>query len=206
MKILILCAHNSVRSQLAEAIFRHLGKDRVDVKSAGISPCGVNSNVYRVLDEIGLDSRGLYSKSVSEFENDRFDYVITVCDSVYTNCPSFPGNYKELHFPIDDPGLIQGREEEILSAFRNTRDTIKTLGIRFLEASLDKANLKCPFCGFIQEVEIPQDKCLTFYECSYCQKRISSPSGSCCVICGYSDKVCREFYTQAIEKFFRKEL
>lgn len=57
------------------------------------------------------------------------------------------------------------------------------------------ANLKCLYCGFIQEVEIPQTGCLAFHRCEKCQKIISVPkeSGECCVICVYSDKKCPVF-------------
>ncbi|HDZ54099.1 MAG TPA: hypothetical protein ENI19_00325 [Candidatus Nealsonbacteria bacterium] len=54
------------------------------------------------------------------------------------------------------------------------------------------ANLKCPFCGFVQEVEVPQTGCLVFHKCEKCQKIISVPKESkeCCIVCVYSDKKC----------------
>jgi arsenate reductase len=190
-----------VRSQLAEAIFRHFGNSKLEVKSAGSNPCGVNPNVYKVLDEVGIDSRGLYSKNAMDFINERFDYVITVCDVMRQNCPAFPGEQSRIHYSIEDPGLVQGTEEEILSAFRNTRNIIKVLTIGFLNIPLDKAKLKCPFCSFIQEIEIPEDKYLAFHSCPKCGEMIFTPGGSCCVICGYSDKVCRKFYEQVMSKY-----
>lgn len=54
----------------------------------------------------------------------------------------------------------------------------------------ETANLKCPFCSHIQEVEIPQNRCLAFHKCQKCQKLIATPQGECCVICAYSDKKC----------------
>jgi arsenate reductase len=200
-KILILCTHNSVRSQLAEAIFRHLGDEKIEVKSAGSNPCGANPDVFKVLEENGINSEGLYSKNVLDFINERFNYVITVCDRMKQTCPVFIGEYKKAHWSIEDPGLVQGTEDEIFSAFRNTRNILKALIIDFLQVPLNKAKLKCPFCGFIQEVEIPDDKCLAFYNCVNCEEMISALKGNCCVICGYSDKVCKEFYNQVMEKY-----
>ena len=52
------------------------------------------------------------------------------------------------------------------------------------------ANLKCPFCGNIMKVEIPQNRCLIILKCKKCQKFIETPKGECCVICAYSDKKC----------------
>ena len=56
----------------------------------------------------------------------------------------------------------------------------------------EKANLKCPHCGGINKVEIPEGKCLPFHPCEKCGKMITLPkgSGTCCVICEYSDKKC----------------
>jgi len=57
---------------------------------------------------------------------------------------------------------------------------------------MPKANLKCPFCGYLQKVEIPLTGCLAFHRCEKCQKLISVPEGQkeCCVICAYSDQKC----------------
>ena len=56
----------------------------------------------------------------------------------------------------------------------------------------EKANLKCPHCGHIQEVEIPEAGCLAFHKCEKCEQIISVPEDSknCCVVCEYSDKKC----------------
>ena len=132
-RILILCTHNSVRSQIAEGLFWHLGGDRVEAKSAGSCPCGVNPYAIKVLAQEGIDASGQYSKNVSEFVKEKFDYVITVCDSAQKSCPVFIGEYKKLHWPLEDPGKVQGSEEEILRAFSQTRDKLKKLILEFLK-------------------------------------------------------------------------
>ncbi len=55
---------------------------------------------------------------------------------------------------------------------------------------MSKAKLTCPQCGHKQEMKIPKDKCLPFYECHGCGKIISAKRGSCCVICDYSGEKC----------------
>lgn len=52
------------------------------------------------------------------------------------------------------------------------------------------ANLKCPYCGYIMKVEIPEDRCLAFLKCEKCQRLITLPEEKCCVVCAYSDKKC----------------
>ena len=55
---------------------------------------------------------------------------------------------------------------------------------------MDKARIKCPECSHLQEIEIPANSCLSFYQCEKCKKLISAPQDVCCVICAYSDKKC----------------
>jgi len=55
---------------------------------------------------------------------------------------------------------------------------------------MKNANLKCPYCGQIQEVEIPKNQCLTIIECKKCKEKISTNEDECCVICKYADRKC----------------
>jgi arsenate reductase (thioredoxin) len=119
VRILVVCWGNSARSILAEALFRHLGGDRVEVHSAGIEPKGLNPLTVRVLEEAGISTDGLASKSVNEFLGQRFDYVITVCDEAREACPVFPGAGQSMHWGYPDPAAAVGTEEERLAAFRS---------------------------------------------------------------------------------------
>ena len=61
--------------------------------------------------------------------------------------------------------------------------------------AMDKDNtaqLKCPHCGAVQGVEIPNDRCLAMHKCRQCDKIITVPkeSQNCCVVCEYSDSAC----------------
>jgi protein-tyrosine-phosphatase len=53
--------------------------------------------------EIGIDISGHRSKHVDEFNGQRFDYVITVCDNAKESCPVFMGTVKQLHHSFEDP-------------------------------------------------------------------------------------------------------
>ncbi|MBN2119500.1 MAG: arsenate reductase ArsC [Candidatus Omnitrophica bacterium] len=132
-KVLFLCTYNSVRSQLAEATLKHFACDGFEVRSAGSFPSGINPNVEKVLSEAGIKMHGQYSKSISEVAKENFDYVITVCDLAAKSCPAFLGNYKRIHWPIEDPGRIQGPQEDIIFAFRKTRDILKDLILDFIK-------------------------------------------------------------------------
>jgi len=122
-RVLILCTGNCVRSQMAEGLLRHLGGEAYEVYSAGSRPNGyVSTLAIEAMREIGLDISAHCSKSVSEFEGQRFDTVITVCDSAAKECPSFPGAPECIHWSIWDPGASSGSSEQNLAAFRRVRE------------------------------------------------------------------------------------
>jgi arsenate reductase len=121
VRILVLCTGNSCRSILAEALFRELGGERVDVQSAGSQPAGrVNPRTIQVLDEAGLDHGWARSKSMTEFLDREFDHVLTVCDDAAEACPVFPGPALRTHWSIPDPARATGSDEEILAVYRAT--------------------------------------------------------------------------------------
>ncbi len=121
-RILVLCTGNSCRSQMAEGLFRHYGGKSVEVFSAGLEPKGVNTRAVAAMKEIGIDISQQTSDHISQYINNSFDFVITVCDSAAERCPVFPGQGTKLHWPFEDPADASGSDEEIMSVFRQVRD------------------------------------------------------------------------------------
>ena len=63
--------------------------------------------------------------NVSEYMNDDWDYVITVCDHAKETCPVFHGNVKhQIHMGYEDPSKATGSYEHVLNEFRRIRDDI----------------------------------------------------------------------------------
>jgi arsenate reductase len=120
IRVLFVCTGNSARSLIAEALLRHRGGAAFDVTSAGTEPKGVNPYTLRVLAELGIDASWARSKSVTEFLDETFDYVITVCDQARQVCPVFPGVHESLHWGLEDPAAVEGTDEQKLAAFRRT--------------------------------------------------------------------------------------
>lgn len=118
VRVLFVCTHNSARSIMAEALLRGKGGERYEVYSAGTEAAEVRPLTLRVLQDAGLPTKALRSKSVDEFLGQHFDYVITVCDSARQNCPVFTGDGERLHWGYDDPTAVEGSEEAQLEAFR----------------------------------------------------------------------------------------
>ena len=132
-RVLILCTGNCVRSQMAEGLLRQLGGSAYEVHSAGSKPNGwVSPLAMEAMRKIGIDISGHRSKSVSEFEGQKFDTVITVCDSAGQECPVFPGAPERIHWSIWDPGNATGSHEEKLAAFCSVRDELAAFLLEFL--------------------------------------------------------------------------
>jgi arsenate reductase len=130
--VLILCTGNSCRSQMAEGILRHYGKERFEVESAGSIPSKVNESAIKVMREIDIDISGHRSKHVDEFKDQSFDYVITVCDHAKESCPLYLKASKKLHWSFPDPPHDQETTESVLDEFRKVRDMIH---IKFKQAA-----------------------------------------------------------------------
>ncbi|RKN10556.1 arsenate reductase ArsC [Streptomyces radicis] len=115
--VLFVCVHNAGRSQMAAAFLTHLGRDRVEVRSAGSAPAdAVNPAVVAAMAEVGVDISAETPKVLTTEAVRASDVVITMgCGDA---CPVFPGK-RYLDWPLDDPAG-QGVE-----AVRPIRDAIE---------------------------------------------------------------------------------
>ena len=112
MKILFVCVGNSCRSQMAEAIARDLGYESA---SAGTHPeKNVSLNAIKALNKMGINSEGLYPKSIDEQNWTSFDKVISMGCGV--NCPLIE---------IDQDWGLEDPFGQPLESFINCAKTIK---------------------------------------------------------------------------------
>ena len=118
-RVLVLCTGNSCRSIMAEALFNHFGKGKIEAVSAGSHPAGyVHPKSIETLKRHGIDPGSPRSKSWDEFAGQSFDLVVTVCDAAADeNCPLFLGPVKKLHWSTPDPAKATGTDAEIDAAF-----------------------------------------------------------------------------------------
>lgn len=124
-RVLFICTHNSARSQMAEGLMNALYKNLYEAHSAGTRPSSIHPSAIKVMSELGIDISKHHSKSVKEFIDQKFDFVITVCNSAKESCPFFPGGKKLLHKSFKDPAKFNGSKEEMMFVFRQVRDEIK---------------------------------------------------------------------------------
>ena len=159
--LLVLCTGNSARSILCEALINHLGQGRFRAQSAGSKPTGqVNPCALRVLEEHGVPTAGLRSKSWDEFGRSDapvMDLVITVCDNAAgETCPLWPGTPARVHWGLPDPASVAGTDAQKLQAFRETYRQVEARAKRLvamrdplhenrqLESELRRIHLEAP--------------------------------------------------------------
>ena len=102
-RVLFLCVANSARSQMAEALLRHMAADTYEVFSAGTRPDKVDRHAVHALEQLGIVTDGLRSKALEEFAGERFDYVITLCDKAAFECSALPGAGEYIAWNFEDP-------------------------------------------------------------------------------------------------------
>ena len=124
-RVLVLCTHNSARSQMAEGFLRAMAGDRFEAGSAGTEKTSVNPLAIRVMAERAIDISGHTSKRYDDLAPEPWNYLITVCDDANERCPFVPGSVKRLHWSFEDPSRAAGSEEQRLSVFRRVRDQIQ---------------------------------------------------------------------------------
>ena len=116
--VLFVCVHNAGRSQMAAGFMKSLGKDKVNVLSAGSMPKDqVNPVAVEVMKEVGIDISNNQPKILTTESVKESDVVITMgCGDA---CPIFPGKRYE-DWQLEDPA---GKD---LETVRRIRDEIKS--------------------------------------------------------------------------------
>ena len=118
-RVLFVCIGNSCRSQMAEALARHLASDVIEAQSAGISPLGhITEPTRQVLLERGVNLGHQFSKGLHEADPDHAHLVVNMTGIPGKNL--FAGA-EVADWDVDDP------YGEDLSTYRRACDDIEAL-------------------------------------------------------------------------------
>ncbi|TBH21174.1 arsenate reductase ArsC [Thermus thermamylovorans] len=134
MRLLVLCTHNSARSQMAEAWLRHFARELgvdLEVHSAGTEKAFVKEEAKRAMAEVGLSLEGHRSKTLLEVPDPwNFGLVLTVCDAAKEACPAYPARTAKRHVAFPDP---TGKPLEEWRAVRDALGRMCLLLVRSLK-------------------------------------------------------------------------
>ena len=126
-RVAFICVHNSCRSQIAEALGRHLASDVFESYSAGTERKDhINPDAVRLMKQryhIDMEAEGQHSKLLSDLPT--VDVVITMGCNV--QCPFLPCSWRE-DWGLEDP---TGKpDEEFLETIARIEEKILDLKAR----------------------------------------------------------------------------
>jgi arsenate reductase len=103
-----------------------MASDKAVIYSAGIETHGINPGAAATMKKDGIDITAHTSNNVDEYAGIAWDYIITVCDHAFENCPFIPApDAVRLHHNFYDPSKLEGTSEEKEAAFAKAREEIK---------------------------------------------------------------------------------
>lgn len=123
IKIAFICVHNSCRSQIAEALCRHLAGDMFVCYSAGTETKPyINADAVRLMKQLyGIDmAQKQYSKLLSDIP--LVDVVVTMGCNVA--CPFLPCKYREDWGLYDPTGKS---DEEFIKVIKQIEEKVLEL-------------------------------------------------------------------------------
>ena len=128
-KVAFICVHNSCRSQIAEALGKHLASDVFESYSAGTeTKPQINQDAVRLIKQIcGIDMEKTQKSKLLE-DIPTVDIVITMGCNV--QCPSLPCKYRE-DWGLEDP--TGKNDDEFIKVIKIIEEKIMAL-----KRSLDK--------------------------------------------------------------------
>lgn len=143
VRLLFVCTHNGARSRIAEEFARRAASERVESYSASLESDQIGPLPISVMREVGIELPAAPPKSLFERyqAQERFDYVITLCDPASgEQTPIFLANVDALYdesaqrvnWVIPNFRSLSGTEEEKKAAARQVRDRIRTEVVTFL--------------------------------------------------------------------------
>jgi len=122
-RIVFICVENARRSQMAEGFAEALGREDVEVYSAGSNPSSqIDPSVIEVMKEKGIDLGTKRPKSLDDLPKVEMDYLVTMgCEET---CPAVLAK-KTIEWEIPDP---KGKSIEFCREIRDTvEDKVKNL-------------------------------------------------------------------------------
>ncbi len=118
-KVMFVCKKNSCRSQMAEGFTKHLGHSIISVTSSGLESSKVHPTAIDIMAEIGIDISQQTSKSLSDFNAQDYDIVISLC-GCGVNLPE-----EWVLRDVFEDWLLDDPDGHPIETFRRVRDEIQ---------------------------------------------------------------------------------
>ena len=125
--VLFACSMNAVRSPMAAAMLRHLAGRRVYVESAGVRAGEPDGFASAVMAEIGIDMSQHKPRTLAELNDTSFDLIVTLSPEAHHQALELTRTMAVdvEYWPTMDPSTVAGNREQVLDAYRQTRDRLE---------------------------------------------------------------------------------
>lgn len=126
--MLFACSMNAIRSPMAAALLKHLAGHRIYVVSAGVRAGEPDPFVVAVMDELGIDVTSHTPQTLDELHDTSFDLIVSLSPEAHHQALELTRTMAVdvEYWPTIDPSIVQGSREQILDAYRTTRDALFT--------------------------------------------------------------------------------
>ncbi len=147
-KVLFVCTANSARSLMAEALLRDMAGDHFDVASAGTQPTQPHPLARQCIREAGINPDTVHSKPLSSLSDEKWDYVITLCDKASQECHAIGETAQRIAWDFPDPvptnrhavfSLLMKELRERLSLFVMVHQKATSQAVSYDPAAVFKA-------------------------------------------------------------------
>jgi len=129
--VLFACGLNSVRSPMAEGLFRQMLGRAVYVASAGVRKDELDPFAVAALDEVGLDiskHRPMTFEELEDWEGLNFDLIVTLSPEAHHKALDLTRTIAAdvEYWPTPDPTGQECSRAQRLDAYREVRDMLTT--------------------------------------------------------------------------------
>lgn len=126
--VLFVCAMNAIRSPMAEHLTRSLYRNRIYARSAGVTAGGdPDAFAMAVMAERGIDISSHMPQTLDELGDGFFDLIVTLSPEAHHRALqlSRAQAVDVEYWPTMDPSTVAGKREQVLDAYRQTRDRLE---------------------------------------------------------------------------------
>jgi protein-tyrosine-phosphatase len=127
--VLFACGLNSVRSPMAEGLFKQMLGRTVYAASAGVKKDELDPFAVAALNEVGIDiakHRPITFEELEDWHGLNFDLIVTLSPEAHHKALELTRTVAAdvEYWPTPDPTAIEGSREQRLDAYRTVRDQL----------------------------------------------------------------------------------
>jgi protein-tyrosine-phosphatase len=127
--VLFACGLNSVRSPMAEGLFKQMLGRTVYAASAGVKKDELDPFAVAALDEVGIDiakHRPITFEELEDWHGLNFDLIVTLSPEAHHKALELTRTVAAdvEYWPTPDPTATEGSREQRLDAYRAVRDQL----------------------------------------------------------------------------------